>query len=180
MGSAQHPDELAGVSVLFDSYLDGSIPGLEFPSRLSSFLGSYDSPDRKGLYESLLGVAFELEKRGKETGEHYDVADLITPQELALTQSGDGEAGISPTAEPYMPFIFDTRAADVNRLNEQRSRTERWVLGLYYELGDGYVRISLEPLDGHGRTVRDPVPLDEAGTPLKQYIKSKNFPFRRD
>jgi len=130
-----------------------------------------------------------LVKLGRETGRRYDSVDLVTPQELALLQSGRGAEGIFPTKNPYKPVAFEKLpTVDIGRLRSQRSSRGWNAQSLYfgldenvdYGIGTGIVRVTREFLDNKGNTLRDPRPLDAGMKLITAYTKSANFPFRRD
>lgn len=188
--SCEHPEQLEGDRRLFADYLGWRMDALEFASRVGG-LREYGGSDKDYLSGELDKLATNLVKTGRETGRRYDSMDLVTPQELALIQSGtEGAKNISSTSNPYRPFAFGRfKNADVANVMAQRAKigfrsAHSFYFGLDvkrdYGIGKGYVRITSEPLDDKGNTIRDPQPLDEKMQIMAAYTKSANFPFRRD
>lgn len=193
MASARNPLEFGDVSRLFADYLEwriGDIGGLL--SGLVNSLDRYTGSDRVTVCQQITGIAGELNRIGEETGRRYSIHALKTPQEIALIQSGRGEEGFKVDSEPYQPMILrdgdpkirlhmGISKVNIDNINRQRSNFGHSVAhDFYFGLGDtGIANISLEPLDGKGRTVQDPLPLDARLMPIKSYAKSNDFPYRR-
>lgn len=192
VGSAEMPSELGYIGKLFTDYLEWRLHRFGFQERAQRLLDNYPGRDKESVAKDIHDTASRLVAMGRKTGRRYDINDLNTPQEIALIHSEIGEAGFKVDSEPYQPMILrdDSKTRDkeipiagvsIGNLRRQRgllSHTEAH--GLYFGFGENYtVKISLEPLDEKGRTVKDPIPLDERLIPIRAYTKSHDFPYRR-
>lgn len=168
---SQNP-QLKPLHDLFRTYLTTDTVGsMAFGNKLSTILEEAGIP-AGAVYDEAFAAAQEADLHGSKS--------VRSPQEYALIQSARGEEGISPTNEPYKIMAL-TSGASLENVQLARSRIRPKALGCYFELGADFVRISVEPIDGEGNTVRDPVPLREDETPMnpREYKYSANFPFRR-
>lgn len=182
--SAKNPRQLAGVKALFDQFVSGKISGFKFPSAMGTYLGkNYTGDDLQAVNRQLTALMFGADERLRQSQTRFDITDMITPQEHALLQSGRGADGVSRDShtDPYKPMILrqdpSISIAAVNTQRAKRASYGAW--GLYFGLGKELIKITLEPLNEKGETIRDPRPLDERLQPVATYTKSTNFPFPR-
>lgn len=192
VGHAEVPSELGHIGKLFTDYLDWRLHRFEFQEKAQRLLDNYNGKDKETVAKVINDAATQLIAAGRKTGRRYDINDLKTPQEIALIHSEIGEAGFKVDSEPYQPMILrddpKTRDKEVpidgisigNLLMQRELLKHSEAHGFYFGFGENYaIKISLEPLDEKGRTVKDPIPLDERLAPIRAYTKSRDFPYRR-
>ncbi len=157
---------------LFNEYLStGNIGAMKFGGEVGGILQTSGIDESNPVYAEVIDAA-------KEAG-IYSPQNVKSPQEFALLQSDRGEEGIgSFKGEPYQPFALVMGAA-LEDVREARNRTKPRAWASYFGVEGDFIRISVESIDSEGRTIRDPIPLQEDGTPRSEFKYSANFPFRR-
>ncbi len=107
--------------------------------------------------------------------------DRLTYQEASFASPPKDEVD-----NPYTPIGVLSGAITIEEALKARELSvftyahSAYFEGLEKAIGLSYVRISLEPLDKDGRSVRDPQLLDEDLKPVTTFEKAKIFPFPRE
>jgi hypothetical protein len=129
--------------------------------------------DKQGAYEALLNQAQQvLRDRGYRS-------DIFTFQERCLL---DLQPGGERAKDPYKPLGVSDGKLSVEETKRARELAKCGsAQGRYFVLDpeEVGVRISLEPLDEDGNTVRDPQLLDDNLNPIPTEY-SPDFPYLRD
>lgn len=82
--------------------------------------------------------------------------------------------------EPYIPIGFLAGELSLSEIAKARSLEKIFeATGYYFNNCALFVTASLEPLDSIGRTIRDPILLNDSLYPIS-FEYSKNFPCRRE
>lgn len=171
---AQDP-RLQPLHELFESYLTTyELGDMQFGATINDILQTSEIDKGSALYQKVLGIMDESSLYSR------NIARSV--QEYALVQSDKGEEGIEPVEKPYRIMALD-KGVSIADIQLVRTRIKRRAFGLYFGLPDpdSFVRISVEPVNENGETIRDPVPLNEDGTLMDPFLwsYSDNFPFRR-
>jgi hypothetical protein len=82
---------------------------------------------------------------------------------------------------PYKPMVLQEYSEYVAEIQEIRAKKGYFdALGHHFGSKEAYVKISFEPLDENGNTIGDPILLDDDLQPVKDYVKSQDFPLKRE